>query len=114
MPPEAQGRVLDEGVDEVLAQENVGGALDLLDVYARNLAIGIANLQQTMAPNFFVLHGDVIHGGAMLIEAIARHVGQLIPVRPGRRIELVAGDPEEQAALKGAAGLVLSEVLQFR
>ena len=91
-----------------------GPATGLLDTYARNLAVGIANLQQTMAPNFFILHGDVIDGGPVLIEAIARHLELLVPPRPGRTLELVAGDPEQQAALKGAAGLVLSEVLQLQ
>ncbi|OCC02265.1 sugar kinase [Labrys sp. WJW] len=88
-------------------------AADLLDRYARHIAIGIANLQQTMAPNFFVLHGDVVGGGATLLEAIAAHMRDLVPRRPGNDIQLVMGDLEDRAALRGAAGLILSELLHF-
>jgi predicted NBD/HSP70 family sugar kinase len=96
-----------------LAESGVVGAAQLLDRYARNVAIGIANLQQTMAPNFFVLHGDVVGGGSRLLDAIAAHVRELVPWRPGGDIELVMGDLEDRAALRGAAGLVLSELLHF-
>jgi predicted NBD/HSP70 family sugar kinase len=90
-----------------------GGAAGLLDLYARNIAIGIANLQQTMAPNFFVLHGDVAGAGATLLDAIVSHVRDLVPWRPGNDIQLVMGDLEDRAALRGAAGLILSELLHF-
>jgi predicted NBD/HSP70 family sugar kinase len=96
-----------------LVEKSVPGAALLLDRYARNVAVGIANLQQTMAPNFFVLHGDVVGGGRPLIDAIAAHVRRLAPWRPGGDIELVLGDIEGAAALRGAAGLVLSELLHF-
>ncbi|MGJ4857851.1 ROK family protein [Labrys sp. La1] len=96
-----------------LAAENGGAAAGLLDLYARNIAIGIANLQQTMAPNFFVLHGDVAGAGAALLAAITAHVRDLVPWRPGNDIQLVMGDLEDRAALKGAAGLILSELLHF-
>lgn len=88
-------------------------AARLLDRYARNVAIGIANLQQTLAPNHYILHGDVVLGGETMIEAISQHVRDLVPARPGGKIEIVAGDAGDQAALLGAAGLVLSDMLQF-
>ncbi|MDB5526271.1 MAG: sugar kinase [Rhizobium sp.] len=88
-------------------------AARLLDRYARNVAIGIANLQQTLAPNHYILHGDVVLGGDRMLEAIAGHVRDLVPARPGGVIEIVAGDAGDQAALLGAAGLVLSDMLQF-
>jgi predicted NBD/HSP70 family sugar kinase len=90
-----------------------GAAAELLDRYARNVAVGIANLQQTMAPNFIVLHGDVVGGGPRSLTAITKHVRDLVPWRPGGDIELVMGDLEDRAALRGAAGLVLSELLHF-
>jgi predicted NBD/HSP70 family sugar kinase len=96
-----------------LAADRIAGAAELLDRYARNVAIGIANLQQTMAPNFIVLHGDVVGGGSRLLDAINIHVRELVPWRPGGDIELVLGDLEDRAALRGAAGLVLSELLHF-
>jgi len=88
-------------------------AAKLLDRYARNVAVGIANLQQTVAPNFFILHGDVVGGGDMMITAITEHVKRLVPPRPGGDIVLTAGAPGDRAALLGAAGLVLSDLLQF-
>jgi len=97
----------------MLAEEGVAGAAGLRDRYARNIAVGIANLQQTMAPNFIILHGDVVGGGATMTEAIALHLRDLVPWRPGGDIELAMGDSEDVAALRGAAGLVLSELLHF-
>ncbi len=96
-----------------LVGAGVSAAAALFDRYARNVAVGIANLQQTMAPNFIVLHGDVVGGGTRLLDAIAAHVRELVPWRPGGDIELVMGDLEDRAALRGAAGLVLSELLHF-
>ena len=95
-----------------LADGGARGAAELLDRYARNVAIGIANLQQTLAPNVYILHGDVVLGGERMIGAIAGHVRRLVPARPGGEIELIAGDAGERAALLGAAGLVLSDLLQ--
>ena len=96
-----------------LAGGGVAGAANLLDRYAHNVAVGIANLQQTVAPGLFILHGDVVLGGDRMINAIAEHVGRMVPRRPGGEIELIAGDAGDQAALLGAAGLVLSDLLQF-
>ena len=89
------------------------GAAELFDRFTRNLAVGIANLQQIMAPQFIVLHGEVVEGGAMMMDAIAAHVRDLVPSRPGGEIELAIGDYEDVAALRGAAGLVLSLLLHF-
>ena len=89
------------------------GAADLADRYAYNVAVGIANVQQTLAPSHYILHGDVVLGGDTMIEAIAVHVRNLVPGRPGLKIELSAGEAGDRAALLGAAGLVLSDLLQL-
>ena len=96
-----------------LAAAGNPGAGTLLDRYARNIAIGIANLQQTVAPNRFILHGDVVGGSDTMIGAILNHVRQLVPWRPRGEITFDAGETEDRAALRGAAGLVLSHLLQF-
>ncbi|UVK53647.1 ROK family protein [Mesorhizobium sp. AR02] len=96
-----------------MAGRRVPGAEKLLDRYARNVAVGIANLQQTVAPNIFILHGDVVLGGDRLLGAIADHVRAMVPARPGGTIEFIAGDAGDGAALLGAAGLVISELLQL-
>lgn len=96
-----------------LVDEGVPGAASLFELYARNIAVGVANLQQTVAPNLIVLHGDVVGGGERMLRAIDRHLRDLLPMRPDGRVELVLGDPEDHATLRGAAGLVLSQQLQF-
>ena len=96
-----------------LVEAEVAGAADLLDRYARNVAVGIANLQQSVAPNVFILHGDVVGGGERMIEAILRHVRRLVPWRPSGEIIFETGETEDRAALLGAAGLVLSDLLHF-
>jgi predicted NBD/HSP70 family sugar kinase len=88
-------------------------AIELADRYANNIAVGIANVQQMLAPSHYILHGDVVLGGARMIEAIAAHVRCLVPSRPGLNIEISAGDPGDKAALLGAAGLVLSDLLRL-
>jgi predicted NBD/HSP70 family sugar kinase len=88
-------------------------AAELADRYAHNIAVGIANVQQTLAPTHYIMHGDVVLGGAQMIEAIATHVRRLVPSRPGLNIEISAGEASDRAALLGAAGLVLSDLLQL-
>ncbi|RUU56455.1 ROK family protein [Mesorhizobium sp. M2C.T.Ca.TU.009.01.2.1] len=105
--------LIDSGRLADMAARQVAGAEKLLDRYACNVAVGIANLQQTVAPNIFILHGDVVLGGARLLDAIARHVRAMVPPRPGSTIEFIAGDAGDGAALLGAAGLVISELLQL-
>lgn len=109
--PEPEG--IDSGRLADMVARHVPGAEKLLDRYARNVAVGIANLQQTVAPNIFILHGDVVLGGALLLDAIAAHVRAMVPPRPGGTIEFIAGDAGDGAALLGAAGLVVSELLQL-
>jgi predicted NBD/HSP70 family sugar kinase len=107
-----QAEQMNSGMLAELAASDEGAAR-LLDRYARNVAIGIANLQQTLAPGYFILHGDVVLGGDIMLNAVANHVRALVPARPGGMIEIIAGDAGDQAALLGAAGLVLSDMLQF-
>ncbi len=95
------------------ASGGLTAAAELLDRYARNVAIGIANLQQTLAPNTYVLHGVVARGGPMMIDAILGHVRSFVPGRPGSEITFTVNEAEGRAAMLGAAGLVLSDLLQF-
>ena len=84
-----------------MAARRLPGAAELLDRYARNVAVGIANLQQTVAPNIFILHGDVVLGGDRMLGAIADHVRAMVPARPGGAIEFVAGDAGDQGSTSG-------------
>jgi predicted NBD/HSP70 family sugar kinase len=88
-------------------------AQELADRYAHNIAVGIANVQQTLAPTHFILHGDVVLGGSPMIDAIATHVRRLVPGRSGLNIEVSPDEAGDGAALLGAAGLVLSDLMQL-
>jgi predicted NBD/HSP70 family sugar kinase len=101
---------------KVLAEQAASGLSEanmLMRKFALNLAYGIANLQQIVAPNVFIIHGDVAGGGHPMLDAIAQQVDELLPWHPGNHVELVLGDPGHMAGLRGAAGLVLSEMLHF-
>ncbi|MCW2500963.1 MAG: family transcriptional regulator protein [Frankiales bacterium] len=85
------------------------GADALLQAYADNLAVGLANLVNLLGTRRIVLHGDVVGGGEPMrarIEAATRErcLGYL---RADVQVTLSALDAD--AALLGAAGLVLSE-----
>lgn len=97
-----------------LARDGSAAARDLLDRYARNIAIGIANLQQTLSLNAYILHGDAATGGAMIADLVRRHVEDFVMMRPNQEISiLVNGKGEGHTALRGAAGLVVSDHLKL-
>ena len=41
-------------------------AAELTEAYGHNIAVGLGNIQQTLAPGVFVLHGDPCGGGERL------------------------------------------------
>lgn len=92
-----------------LAGAAAPGARALLDRYADHLAIGLATLVHLLAPRRFLLHGDAVGGGETLRSAIAAALAErtLPHLRPG--VEVVLSRLDTDAALLGAAGLVLSE-----
>jgi len=92
---------------------DVSGALQMRDEFARNVAVGLVNLQQTIAPGLFVLHGDVVHGGEQLRAAIEHHLVAGVADRPGGGPRVVLGNRRSDMTLLGAAGLVLSHSLDL-
>lgn len=94
-----------------LAVADVPGAAGLLEDWADNLAVGLANLHQIFAPGLFVLHGDTVAGGEELRGRIERRLHARIPPHPGGRPQLTFTALEDHATLLGAAGLVLSHQL---
>ncbi len=105
---------MDSAVLLELAEGDVPGAAELLDEYTRNVAIGIANLQQILAPSIYVLHGDVVLGGETVRGKIEHHVRDLVLNHPGARLQILLGSDSDDTALRGAAGLVLSAQLRTR
>jgi predicted NBD/HSP70 family sugar kinase len=109
--PDAGG--LDAGKLVALAASGQSTASELLNEYAHNLAIGMANLTQTLSPGLFILHGDVVGGGETLrslieIKTRERVLGHLL-----EDLEVVLSELDQRAGLLGAAGLVLSETFHL-
>ncbi len=96
-----------------LAARGHADAAKLLDSYAGNLAVGITNLQQILAPGLFILHGDVTAGGEQLRAAIERDVRAYVPAHPGGPARIAFAPPNDHATLLGAAALVLSHALEL-
>jgi predicted NBD/HSP70 family sugar kinase len=85
----------------------------LLQTYADNLAVGLANLVNLLGTRRIVLHGDVVGGGeamrARIEEATrARVLGYLRD-----DVQVMLSPLDADAALLGAAGLVLSETFKL-
>lgn len=96
-----------------LADSGSAEASELLDLYARNLAIGIANNEQILAPGHYIMHGDACGGGALMRESLQRWVGRLAPERGNPPAVVFATEPD-QITLLGGAGLVLSSAFSTR
>jgi len=82
----------------------------LLDLYARNLAVGMANNEHMLASGTYVVHGDAAAGGERLRALLQQWLTTFSP-RRGLPTTVVLGDSGDQIALLGGAGLVLSREL---
>lgn len=96
-----------------LVADEYTGAEELFDRYARNVAIGIINLQQILAPGLFILHGDVVQGGEELRKRVQKYVLDGIPVHPGGQPIITFASTKDDMTLLGAAALVLSQSLNL-
>lgn len=88
-------------------------AAALLDRYADNLARGLSTLVNLLEIRFLVLHGDVVGGGEALrarVEAATRNAS--LPLLRDE-VQVVLSTLDADAAVLGAAGLVLSEVFSI-
>lgn len=88
-------------------------AAELLDEYAVNLALGLGNIEQMLAPGVFILHGDAVAGGEALRASLQHHLRDESPRRHDEGPRVVLSDPDADAVLMGCAGLVLSNNLSL-
>jgi predicted NBD/HSP70 family sugar kinase len=86
-------------------------ARQLLSEYGSNIAIGLANLQQTLGLGLFVVHGEPTGAGEELRAAIEAQVRRRAFAHPGGLPRVVFADADDYAAFRGAAGIVLSQSL---
>jgi len=86
-------------------------ARQLLDDYADNLALGLANLVQLLSLRVFILHGNVVHAGeAFRAELERRVIARSMPALTDG-IEVLYSDLDQDAGLLGAAAMVLAKHL---
>lgn len=93
-----------------LAEAGDPGADELLDTYARNLAVGMANNEHVLASGTYILHGDVCGGGEAMGQRLARW---LVEFSPRRRVEptVILSDTADDITLLGGGGMVLATAL---
>jgi predicted NBD/HSP70 family sugar kinase len=96
-----------------LKESGSGDASSLLDEYANNLAIGLANLSQILNPSFFILHGDAVGGGETLRALIEQKTKEQVLDYLRDELEVVLSELDQRAGLLGAAGVVLSETFHL-
>ncbi len=80
-------------------------AAELIDRYATNLSIGLANLNQVLSLEVFILHGDVLGGG----EAFRNRLEREARSRSLTRLSIVYSELGSDVTLLGASALVLTE-----
>jgi len=97
----------------VLMSANDPAANEVLQGYARNLAIGIVNLQTLMMPDNFIIYGSARRGRAVLEQAILSALDSLATPMLENPIKVMTGRDEKQITLQGAAGLVISRQLEI-
>jgi hypothetical protein len=81
----------------------------MLDLYARNLAVGMANNEHALASGVYIVHGDVCAGGETFMTRLRAWMERFSPRRREVPILLTGGETDEMALL-GGGGLVLSTV----
>ncbi|MDR1212636.1 MAG: ROK family transcriptional regulator [Propionibacteriaceae bacterium] len=83
----------------------------LLDSYARNIAIGLVNLANTVGLHRFLLHGEVVSGGEPLLRLLRRHIGaQTTWSETKPTVEF--SELNQTAALLGAAVIPLVHTIE--
>jgi predicted NBD/HSP70 family sugar kinase len=93
-----------------LAEEGDRAARELLDRYAHNLAVGMANNEQILASGTYIMHGDVCSGGEQMRSHLERWLEEFSPTRGKPPAVIFADDPDNMTLL-GGGGLVLSRTL---
>lgn len=93
-----------------LAEAGHPGAEELLELYADNLAIGLANNEHMLASQTYIMHGDVVGGGERMRALLEERLATGAPHRdtPPR---VLLDTSDDDTVLLGGGGLVLSSEL---
>ena len=82
-------------------------AASLLRRYLSNVAQGIADLEQTLGLQRYLIHGDVGQGGRVVEEILTEELSTMLNRRRALP-QLTAVSDDDRSTLLGAAGLLLS------
>lgn len=83
---------------------------ELLDLYAHNLALGMANNEYMLGSGTYIVHGDAAAGGERMRALLQRWVAMYEPQR-GTPATVILGGSSDEMALLGGGGLILSTEL---
>lgn len=92
------------------AEAGDAASADLLDLYARNLALGIANNEYMLGSGTYIVHGDAAAGGQRMHGLLQHWVAELEPQR-GTPATVILGSSSDEMTLLGGGGLILSTEL---
>lgn len=99
---------IDCGTLTALADREHPGAAALLELYAQNLAVGMANNEQMLASGTYLMHGDACAGGERMRDLLERWLVAYSPDRDGVTPKVIMADPTERMTLLGGGALALS------
>lgn len=85
-------------------------ALELLELYATHLAVGLANHEQILASRTYIMHGDVVGGGERMRMLLEDRLDEASP-RRGATPTVLLDTRDADTVLLGGGGLVLSSEL---
>ncbi|MGC0407055.1 putative NBD/HSP70 family sugar kinase [Streptomyces sp. SAI-195] len=83
----------------------------VVEEYARNLALGLVNVQQLFAPGLFILHGEAREGGERFRTVVEERLRDAVAFAGAEQPRVLVGTAAvDDVALLGGAGLVLSHL----
>lgn len=97
-----------------LAGDGDPKAAELLDRYAENVSIGLANLAQTLCVRRFILQGVAIQGGEALRRRIEAHTRARVLDSGGADVTIELSRMDDRADVLGAAAIALTKALPVR
>lgn len=93
------------------AEASDEAAAALLAAYADNIAVGIANLVHLLPLRLFILHGDVMEGGELLLDLIRQAMQHRTLPLLGEDVQLTLAHAGTDFGILGAAATALSHSL---
>ncbi|OJV26334.1 MAG: hypothetical protein BGO26_11180 [Actinobacteria bacterium 69-20] len=97
-----------------LAQAGQKDAARLLEQYAENIGIGLANLAQTLCIQRFILHGHAIQGGEGLRRQIEAATQRRVLQARRAHVIVELSQMADRAGVFGAAAIALATALPVR